>query len=128
MSYLAFVLDEKSRDRLLTYIRPAHPDIIAHHVTLAFGKTNEEYDQIIEEVKGKTVQIIGIVGDYKAEALIVSIGGQTVRQDRGTYHITLSINKSKGATPVYSNELIKQNKVTVFRGLFYVTGTIEILD
>lgn len=128
MSYLAFVLSDKSRDRLLTLIRPNQPDIIAHHITLAFNKTAEEYEAIKKELTGQTVRVIGLVSDNKADALVCCIGEQAIHKDGGTYHITLSINRAKGVTPVYSNELIKTQKVNVFHGALYVTGTIEILD
>jgi hypothetical protein len=128
MSYLAFVLSEKSRDRLLTLIRPAHPDIIAHHITLAFNKTNEEYEAIVKDLKGQLVRVIGIVADNKADALVCCFNDQAIRKDGGTYHITFSINKAKGVKPVYSNELIKTQKVNIFHGALYITGTFEILN
>ena len=128
MSYLAFVLSEKSRDKILTLVRPEHPDIIAHHITIAFNKTNEEYEAMKRELQGQLVRVIGLVADNKADALVCCFNEQAVRKDMGTYHITLSINRSKGVKPVYSNELIKTQKVNVFHGALYVTGTFEIID
>ena len=89
MSYEAFVLDSKSRERLLRAFPPKYPDVLAHHITEKFGvpKPTEPVRHYAANVK-----IIGYVDDgVGCEALVVEVNEKSTRKDGKPYHITLSM-------------------------------------
>jgi hypothetical protein len=102
MAYLAYVLDEKSRAYILQHFQPKFPDVLCHHVTFDFGKAF--YD--IHSLKKPMVKIIGYCSDDSLEALVVTVDGRVARADSKVYHVTLSLDKSKGRKPVDSNHAI----------------------
>jgi hypothetical protein len=96
------LLPEDERSKLMRFIVPAYPDVIAHHVTAQFGKDPQMPDFV-------TAEVIGFADDGEGvQALIVRINGSTRRPDGGTYHITWSIDRSKGRKPVDSNTVIAE--------------------
>ena len=102
--YIGWLLSEANRSELMHYFEPAYPDVIAHHVTLAFGV--EANHPLPPEVKAA---VVGFVDDGEGvQALIVRINGSTQRPDGGTYHITWSIDRSAGRKPVDSNAVINK--------------------
>lgn len=106
MSYEAFVLDSKSRERLLRAFPPKYPDVLAHHITEKFGvpKPTEPVRHYAANVK-----IIGYVDDgVGCEALVVEVNEKSTRKDGKPYHITLSIDRSAGRKPADSNVVIKE--------------------
>ena len=107
MSYSAYVLDEGSRSKLLAQLPPKYPDVIAHHVTIDFG-VKKSIDAVLIGTK-QPIQIIGYVNGDGIEAAIVAVAGNTTRPDGKVFHITLSLDRSKGHKPVDSNALIKEN-------------------
>lgn len=103
--YIGWALPETEREHLLAYFKPAYPDVIAHHVTMAFGV--DENTALPEATRGT---IVGIADDReKVQALVVEIDGTTDRPDGSTYHITWSIDREKGGKPVQSNQVIKDH-------------------
>jgi hypothetical protein len=101
--YVGWALDDPERSRLLTYFRPVYPDIYAHHVTLAFG-VSEDYP-LPETTRGA---IIGIADDRRAiQALVVEIGETIKRPDGNIFHLTWSLDRSMGARPMHSNDVIR---------------------
>ncbi len=100
--YVGWLLPASDREKLMMYIKPAYPDVLAHHVTLKFG-VPDDYP-LPEETHGL---VVGIVDDGKGvQAVIVKIAGTTKRPDGSTYHITWSIDKEAGRKPVDSNTVI----------------------
>ena len=129
MSYLAFVLDEKSRTNIFHRIYPPeHCDVIAHHVTMVSG-VKKGLEQIALDLCPTihSAMVVGYVADDKGEAYVVSINGVTHRMDEGVYHITISIDRSQGVKPVYSNQLIKEKGWTEVDP-FEITGSVQVLD
>lgn len=110
-SYWAFVLDETSRNALLTHIPPRFEDVICHHVTLAFGVP----ESAIQPVEGKlAVTPIWYVADDSLEAIVVHVEGYGLKRPDGKeFHITLSLDKGKGRKPAQSNELIAKGTGTL---------------
>lgn len=101
--FLGWKLPESERARLLQIFKPTFPDVIADHVTFLFGV--KDTLPLPSETEGR---IVGYATDNeRVEALIVEIGGTTARPDGRTYHVTWSIDRSKGAKPVYANEIIR---------------------
>ena len=51
-----------------------------------------------------TVEVVGYIDDGKGvEGFLVAIDGSTNRPSGGKYHLTWSIDRSKGAKPVHTN-------------------------
>lgn len=126
MSFVAFILDEQSHNKILKTFPPKHPDVLAHHVTLLFGQRMIE-PSTVAAIAGtvNTVKVVGYCNDENAEALVVEVNGDTIRPNGQTYHITLSIDRSNGIKPVYSNTLIEKNGWSTIDHPFYVTGLVQ---
>ena len=52
------------------------------------------------------IMVVGYSSDASLEALVVTVNGKSARPDGMLYHITLSLDRSKGRKPVESNRLI----------------------
>ena len=102
--YVGWLLPTNEREKVMMYIPPAYPDVLAHHVTLKFG-VPADYP-LPKKTSGV---IVGIADDGKGvQAAIVKIGGTTDRPDGSTFHITWSIDRNAGRKPVDSNAVIKE--------------------
>lgn len=103
--YIAFELDEQSRNILLKAFPPKYPEVIGHHITHQFSVP--EGTKLPSELKD--VKVIGYADDGTSlEALVVAINDSIQRPDGGTYHITWSLDREQGRKPVHSNNLIKE--------------------
>lgn len=100
--YTGWLLDESSKTQIKNIYGQAHPDLIGHHVTFMFGK-----DSVVP--KEAKLQLIGHCITEKIECFVVEVDGSMVRPDGGIYHLTWSLDKSKGAKPVDSNKAIENN-------------------
>lgn len=101
--YIAFELDKKSRRKLMKDYPPKYPDVIANHIT---HKSRVNKDEKLPK-NLKSIEVVGYADDGESiEALVVEVNGKTTRPDGRTYHITWSLDRSKGKTPVHSNQLI----------------------
>lgn len=99
--YTGFELDKKSRGSLLSKFPPKFSDVIAHHVTYKFGVGEDAVPS-----EPKSARIVGYASDDSLEAYVVEINGSITRPDGKVYHITWSLDRSKGRKPVHSNNLI----------------------
>jgi len=107
MGYNGWLLPENERSKFLALFPPNYPDVVAHHVTLQFPA--EESDPLPTANGGV---IIGVADDgHAVQALVIEIDGSSTRPDGGTYHITWSLDKAKGAKPVHSNDVIAAGHV-----------------
>ena len=100
--YEAVVLTEQSRRLLLQLFKPKYSRVVAHHVTTAFGVRRNEsanYGALVP------LSVVGYACEDGVEALVVEIDNTTIRADKRTYHITLSLDVDK--KPVMSNTLLK---------------------
>lgn len=102
--YNGYLLTERGREHLLAHIDPMHPDVIAHHVTHEFGV----YESLPPETR--SVRVTAVASNDRVQAAIVKVNGTTQRGDGSFYHITVSIDRSKGAKPVDSNDLIRDSR------------------
>jgi hypothetical protein len=101
--YIALVLDDQTRTKLRDTFPPKYKDFIGHHITLKFGVHK---DTPLPRNQHST-EVVGYADDGKGiEALVVSLDGKTQRSDGSTYHITWSLDRSKGYKPVDSNKLL----------------------
>lgn len=100
--YIAYVLSKESIEHLKTIIKQDYPDLIAHHITYKFGvKPSEPLPPESDEI-----YVIGHVSQDGVQALLVCIDGEVDRSDGSLYHITWSIDRSRGKKPVDSNKII----------------------
>jgi hypothetical protein len=100
---VGWLLDRSQRTLLLKQFAAAYADVIADHVTLSSGTDPKP------PPKDAGADIVGHVDDGAGvQAMVVRIGGTTDRPDGSTYHITWSIERSKGRKAVESNDVIRR--------------------
>jgi hypothetical protein len=106
MSYQAFVLTEASRAKVATLFPPKFPEWIGHHVTHVFGGP---FKQDIPYGSTVTFDIIGYAMEDGLEAFVVAMrDGTKIRPNGKLYHVTWSLDRSKGKKSVDSNRLIAE--------------------
>ncbi len=121
--YLAFVLDDDSRNKLIKAFPPTFSKVICHHVTLKFFNVTE--DDVDSFVHTKEVNVVGYASDEALEALVVAFDGNTVREDDSTYHITHSLEPDK-RKPVDSNKVISKNGFVKLPKKITITGSFKL--
>ncbi|MDX3911635.1 MAG: hypothetical protein QHC67_17765 [Sphingobium sp.] len=104
MPVTGWMLDRKQREELLERFPPEWPDVIADHITLdARAAENDP----LPEAEG--AEIVGGINDGEGlQAMVVAIDGSTDRPDGSTYHITWSLDRTRGRKPVESNDVIAE--------------------
>lgn len=97
-------LDRAQRERLLEHFPPAYPDVVADHVTLAAGVSEDAAPppDTAAEIVGRTDDGAGV------QALVVRIDGATARPGGGVYHLTWSLDRARGRRAVESNRAIAE--------------------
>lgn len=125
MSYLAFELSEASRQDVLRAFPPRFPDVICDHVTLIFGIPATYDPNNFEPIE--TVRVVGYVVGDGIEAIVVTINGSMQRKDGRVYHVTLSLDRSKGRKPVDSNQLIANSAIIPVDYSQELTGEKKVL-
>ena len=105
--YVGWLVDPEDRHALLARFPPRYAIVVAHHVTFKFG------DPSAALPIGTSGEIVGQADDGRGvQALVVRIGGTTVRPDGGTYHITWSLADGREARE--SNIVIAERGWTPF--------------
>lgn len=101
-SVIGWKLDRSDREQLLRRFPPRYADVIADHVTL---KTNAQKASLPKRVEA---EIVGHADDGDSlESMVVTVDGTTDRPDGSTFHITWSLDKSKGRKARESNDLLR---------------------
>jgi len=119
--YIAYVLDQSSRDVLKAKFPPKYPTFVGHHVTYQFG-----VPEGTELPPPAQLRVVGYVDSGDGlEALVVSVSGSTARQDGKIYHLTWSLDSGK-YKPVDSNTLLKAKRYTIIRSI-PINGNPELL-
>ncbi len=98
--FVSAVLTAKSRSMLLAHVPAIHPNVLAHHVTMAFDPdeaTLARYRRL--EGQRIRVPVTAVAVDDKAQAVLVGADSENVHP-----HITISV--ADGVKPRYSNELL----------------------
>lgn len=105
--YLAYVLDEASRNAILELFVPKYSKVIAEHMTYTFpAKMGEELPPSPSSVK-----IVGYKDKQEGiEAVVVEVDGNATRPDGKLFHITLSLEPDK-KKPSDSNILLADGYV-----------------
>jgi hypothetical protein len=100
---IGWKLDRDQRLELLERFPPRYADVVADHVTLKTSSRREELPGPAEAA------IVGRADDEDSlECLVVTINGTTDRPDGSTFHITWSLDKSKGREARESNDVLKE--------------------
>lgn len=102
MAYLAYELSAADRAKLARIFPPKFSDFIGHHCTYKFGVMADA--PLPPEA---SLRVVGFASDDSLECLVVDVDGSIRRPDRGTFHITWSLDRSAGRKPVDSNELLR---------------------
>lgn len=104
--YNGYLLTPAGRQTLLDNIQPDHADVICHHVTHAFGVS----EQLPPECT--SVRVVAVASNDRVQAVVVKVNGTSERTtDGSTYHVTVSLDGSVFAKPVESNSLLADSKV-----------------
>lgn len=100
---IGWKLDRKQREDLLGRFPPRYDDVIADHVTLRSNALDEPLPKAVD------ARIVGRADDEDSlECMVVTIDGTTDRPDGSTFHITWSLDKSKGREARESNNVLKE--------------------
>ena len=102
MGYTGYEVSAATRGKLARIFAPKFPDFIGHHVTWKFGVAEDS-----ELPSATVIRVVGYACDDSLECLVVEIDGSIRRPDRGTLHITWSLDRSADRKPVDSNNLLK---------------------
>jgi len=118
--YTAYVLDNKSRRELSKHFPPKYPETVGHHVTVKFGVSKDAPIPRPAQLK-----VVGYADDGEGlEALVVSVDGKVNRPDGSLYHVTWSLDRSKGRKPVHSNQLVQAGYESVPGITINTTGEV----
>lgn len=99
--YSSYVLDEKSKNDVLTVIKPRFDKIVCHHITYNYPDNNSPPNV-------DNVLVIGEVWDEHMQGLLVRIDEKSFRPDGKKYHITFSHDEN--VKPVYCNKIMDEMK------------------
>lgn len=104
-TYVAAVLTDRARAKLLKLVPPMHSVVVAHHMTIAYNPTRELFWEKYARRIGEKVslQIVGKSNDDRIQAVVVA--GQKPDSENPIKHITIST--APGIDQVLSNELLK---------------------
>lgn len=106
--YTAYVLSTEAQEKLLKRFPPKYEKVIAEHITAKFGVYKDEPLPPYADIK-----VVGYADSGDGiEAAVVSVDGNTQREDKKYFHITLSLDPEK-YKPVDSNELIGYGQYTL---------------
>lgn len=109
--YTAVVLTPESRAKLLSVvaanIQTMGPDweTIAHHMTICLGPLASMGENVAKEFPVGSQATLEVVGAaINGSVFAVKVDSKVPSKNR-TKHITIAVNKAKGAKPVMSNYL-----------------------
>lgn len=116
--YLAYSLSPSSRNDILRHFPAKYPEIICQHVTYKFpAKSSDELPPAIKEA-----HVVGYEDSGDGiETVVIEINGSTKRPDGKLFHITLSLDRSKGKKPVHSNDLVNKKFTPVTKFPIHLT-------
>lgn len=126
MGYIAYVLDERSKKKLLEAHPPMYGNIKAHHITLKFGVSKEALHSVRQEFGYiNYVSIIGYACDENTDCVaVVTDTGRGQRFDGTTLHVTISI--ADGASAIMAGKTAEL--VSGFTSTHVLTGSIKYIE
>ena len=117
-TFTALVLDKASRELLLRYVRPAHGQVFADHVTLAV----EPLVPVASEFKA-FCRVMALRADGKGQAVDVEVDSFASAYLAPSQHPHITVSCSAGVEPAYSNEI--ECKSAPFGFSLVLTGTVK---
>lgn len=102
MAYTGYELTSSSRDLLHRLYPPTNPTWLGHHITELFGVSDDEPAPDAPQ----SVYAVGYINVDGIDGFVVEVDGSSKRPDGKVYHITWSINKSKGIKPMHTNNVV----------------------
>lgn len=113
---IGWKLERGERENLLLRFPPRYDDVIADHVTLQSNALDEPLPSAVE------ARIVGRADDEDSlECMVVTVDGTTDRPDGSTFHITWSLDKSKGREAKESNDVLREQGWTAIDDAIPVT-------
>ena len=113
---IGWKLERREREDLLRRFPPRYDDVIADHVTLQSNALDEPLPSAVE------ARIVGRADDEDSlECMVVTVDGTTDRPDGSTFHITWSLDKSKGREAKESNDVLREQGWTAIDDAIPVT-------
>lgn len=101
--YYAFSISSELRERILATYPAIFEEVICEHCTLVFTPfNNTEY----ETNTPYTIKITQGLSNECIQCVTCTIDDKSNRPNGGKFHITVSLDRTKGAKPVMSNNLI----------------------
>jgi tRNA nucleotidyltransferase (CCA-adding enzyme) len=102
ISYSAVVLDENSRNKLISFTKTFIPqdfEIIAHHMTICLGELPNDLKSQINQ----KVELVAYEIGFSEKAIAVKVSGFYSKNEIS--HITLAVNRLAGGKPFDSNKI-----------------------
>jgi hypothetical protein len=130
--YLAFVLDEASRERLLKEFAPMHERVRCHHVTIAYEIAKDDVvslQKLVDSDPNPSVSVVSYVDADGIDLFGIAVQGTTKRLDGNHYHLTHSFRKGRSAKDsnlFFSNEI--EGHQQVFGAAIRLTGKFELIS
>jgi hypothetical protein len=105
MANITLIFSELLYMPIINHIKPIHPEVIAHHMTIKLGPLDgADRNFIGQKVK---LKVVSYASDDKVDAVGVEQIGNQPESHNKIPHITLSVNRSSGGKPFHSNKLTK---------------------
>lgn len=112
--YTAVVLTDNARTKLISKFADQLPEdfeLIAHHMTINLGPAKNEIIPLLDEYTNLVIN--GFAMNENVVAVRVNPGD--IKSKNKVPHITLAINRNKGAKPYMSNQLTDWKDVDPFQ-------------
>lgn len=126
ISYSGVILDEESKQKLLSLDIPEGWEQIAHHMTITMGSLvhkKGKHDFSKTYPVGSEVQLSVIAVGQDERAMAVKVEPPSPIKTKSWPHVTVAVNRDEGGKPFHSNKIPEEN----FEPLSGITliGTVE---
>ncbi|MFY8325421.1 hypothetical protein [Pseudoalteromonas sp. ZZD1] len=126
IKYSALMLTEESRVKILQTFRSAFSLVKCDHVTVNYPAKNDDEKH---QNHFFTVFVVGYKIDTElgVECLVVEVNGRLTRPDGCLYHLTLSLDPTKNAKAVLSNEILSDHQYQKLNESFEITTEFKLI-
>jgi hypothetical protein len=112
ISYSGVVLDEPSKQKLLTLDIPEGWEPVAHHMTITMGPLTHpkgKHDFSTTYPVGTEIVLPVIAVGKDERAMAVKVGAPSPIKTKSWPHITVAVNRDGGGKPFHSNKIPEEN-------------------